>query len=64
NLQARVVRLGSANDSSTVVESGLSEGEQLVVNASEFRDIVTFPANPSGEQGIAQATPETDLIAH
>ena len=64
NLQARVVRLGSANDSSTVVESGLSEGEQLVVNASEFRDIVTFPANPSGEQGIAQAIPETDLIAH
>ena len=64
NLQARVVRLGSANDSSTVVESGLSEGEQLVVNAREFRDIVTFPANPSGEQGIAQATPETDLIAH
>ena len=64
NLQARVVRLGSANDSSTVVESGLSEGEQLVVNAREFRDIVTFPANPSGEQGIAQATSETDLIAH
>ncbi|MBT7925048.1 MAG: HlyD family efflux transporter periplasmic adaptor subunit, partial [Opitutae bacterium] len=64
NLQARVVRLGSANDSSTVVESGLSEGEQLVVNAREFRDIVTFPANPSGEQGIAQAIPETDLIAH
>ncbi len=64
NLQARVLRLGSANDASTVVESGLSEGEQVVVNASEFRDIVTFPANPSGEQGIAQATSETDLIAH
>jgi len=64
NLQARVLRLGSANDASTVVESGLSEGEQVVVNASEFRDIVTFPANPSGEQGIAQATSETDLIVH
>ena len=64
NLQARVLRLGSANDASTVVESGLSEGEQVVVNASEFRDTVTFPANPSGEPSIAQATSETNLIAH
>ena len=64
NLQARVVRLGSANDASTVVESGLSEGEQVVVNASEFRDSVTFSANSSAEQGVARVTSGTDLIAH
>jgi HlyD family secretion protein len=64
NLQARAVRLGSANDASTVVESGLSEGEQVVVNASEFRDSVTFSVNSSAEQGVARVTSETDLIAH
>ena len=64
NLQARAVRLGSANDASTVVESGLSEGEQVVVNASEFRDSVTFSANSSAEQGVARVTSGTDLIAH
>jgi multidrug efflux pump subunit AcrA (membrane-fusion protein) len=64
NLQARAVRLGSANDASTVVESGLSEGEQVVVNASEFRDIVTFSGNSSSGQGVARVTSETDLISH
>ena len=64
NLQARGVRLGSANDASTVVEFGLSEGEQVVVNASEFRDIVTFSGNSSSEQGVARVTSVTDLISH
>ena len=64
NLQARGVRLGSANDASTVVEFGLSEGEQVVVNASEFRDSVTFSANSSAEQGVARVTSGTGLIAH
>lgn len=63
NLQARGVRLGSANDASTVVEFGLSEGEQVVVNASEFRDIVTFSGNSSSEQGVARVTSATDLIS-
>lgn len=63
NLQARGVRLGSANDASTVVEFGLSEGEQVVVNASEFRDIVTFSGNSSSEQGVARVTSVTDLIS-
>lgn len=64
NLQARGVRLGSANDASTVVEFGLSEGEQVVVNASEFRDIVTFSGNSSSGQGVARVTSVTDLISH
>ncbi|MDA0723290.1 MAG: HlyD family efflux transporter periplasmic adaptor subunit [Verrucomicrobia bacterium] len=64
DFQARAVRLGSANDASTVVESGLSEGEQVVVNASEFRDIVTFSDNSSSGQGVALVSSETDLISH
>ena len=63
-LRARLVQLGSVNAASAVVESGVNEGEQVVVNAGEFRGRVTFLGNISQEDGVARASSGTDILTH
>ena len=60
-LQARSVRLGSANDASAVVNSGLRQGDQVVVNAGEFRGHVDFPETKPDEGSVA-SSPATSAV--
>ncbi len=54
NLTVRPVRLSGANASSAVVADGLSEGDEVVVNAADFRQNVTFPeTDEEGEDGAS-----------
>ncbi len=51
-LEARQVVIGSTNDKEVVVEQGLSEGEQVVLNAAGHRDQLDLPEpQPEGEAG-------------
>ncbi len=44
--EAREVELGPTNDKVVVIQSGLKEGEQVVMGAAAFRDKVELPALP------------------
>ena len=43
---ARPVAIGSTNDKTVVVRGGLSEGEEVVLNAVAYREKVALPALP------------------
>lgn len=53
-LEPREVRLGLTNDKTVIIESGLQEGEVVVLNAREFRDKVNLPKIPESAGGTAE----------
>ena len=55
---AREVAVGSTNDKTVVIRDGLSEGEQVVLNAAAYRKKVRLPElSAEGEQAVAR-TPQ------
>lgn len=52
-LLAREVTVGSTNDKTVVICDGLSEGEQIVLNAAAYRDKVDLPSLPTEMQQVA-----------
>lgn len=50
-LDARWVEVGSSNDKVVVINSGLNEGDQVVLNPDPFVEYVEFPAPPIDKLG-------------
>ena len=45
-IEPRRVEVGSNNERFVVVKSGLQKGDQVLVDADSYRDLVEFPASP------------------
>jgi len=52
---AREISIGSTNDKVVVIEGGLEEGEQVVLNAAAFRDKIDLPEVPPQEAARLRA---------
>lgn len=52
---AREVTIGSTNDKTVVVRGGVSEGEEVVLNAVAYREKVALPELPSERRSAAVA---------
>lgn len=50
-LQSRRVEIGPNNDKFVVIESGLQEGEQVLIDGESFRDEVEFASEASRQSG-------------
>gem|GEM_PF-1116904 len=67
-LEAREVKLSRTNEKFVIVESGLGEGDVVVVNAREFRDRVNLPKLPTqsaellSEAGAEQAPGDSATV--
>jgi RND family efflux transporter MFP subunit len=61
---AREVKVGTTNDKTVVIRGGLSEGEQIVLNAGAYRDRVKLPAVPTEtERAVARAARQESVSA-